>query len=552
MSNTIKIRNSGTSSNVPSALEYGELAINYSDGKLFYKDSSNNIVSLVSENAANIFASDTAPSSPAQKDLWFRTSTGQLFIRYDSHWVEIAMPDKSSATVNTNIGSAPFSPLDLSPVLWLDASDTSSITAADGAWLDGSGLVLPGLSGNYASTPNVAGFDITDDLDIRVLVTKDDWTSGSIFQMLAAKSATAGQGSYEFRYRTNKTLLFAWSANGTNFTDSAYTTALSLVDGQPIWLRVTFDVDDGAGNKVLTFLTSTDGTNWTTHNTQTTVGTTSIFNGTSSIDVGYWFRASSSPFDGVIERVQIRDGIGGTTVFDADFAAEAAGTLSFTEDSTNAATVTLTTTYGQVSQWDDLSGSGNDVVQATSSLQPKSNRRTVNSLNVLYFDGSDSMTAGDKFDLLTGGITIVAVASIDVTSTRMFLAGKSPNGFGAGRYRLYAQKATPVSSADVEESTSLSATNGFTSTDATIHGMRYRRDTIDGLQLWRDGSFVAAVTTVGTTSYNIADAFTIGALVGSYEFFNGTIAELIVVQSALTDTQMADLDEYLRNKWSVY
>lgn len=47
MANTIKIKNSGTASNVPSAnsLSYGELAINYADGLLFYKNPSNTVIS---------------------------------------------------------------------------------------------------------------------------------------------------------------------------------------------------------------------------------------------------------------------------------------------------------------------------------------------------------------------------------------------------------------------------------------------------------------------------------------------------------------------------
>ena len=44
MANTIKIKNSGTASNVPASLEHGELGLNYADGKLFYKNSSNSIV----------------------------------------------------------------------------------------------------------------------------------------------------------------------------------------------------------------------------------------------------------------------------------------------------------------------------------------------------------------------------------------------------------------------------------------------------------------------------------------------------------------------------
>lgn len=44
MPNTIKLKNSGTASNVPSSLEFGELGLNYADGKLYYKNASNTIV----------------------------------------------------------------------------------------------------------------------------------------------------------------------------------------------------------------------------------------------------------------------------------------------------------------------------------------------------------------------------------------------------------------------------------------------------------------------------------------------------------------------------
>ena len=44
MANTVLIKRSGTSSVAPTTLESGEIAINYADGKLFYKNSSNSIV----------------------------------------------------------------------------------------------------------------------------------------------------------------------------------------------------------------------------------------------------------------------------------------------------------------------------------------------------------------------------------------------------------------------------------------------------------------------------------------------------------------------------
>lgn len=44
MANTIKIKSSGVASNIPAALDNGELAINYADRKLFYRDNTNTII----------------------------------------------------------------------------------------------------------------------------------------------------------------------------------------------------------------------------------------------------------------------------------------------------------------------------------------------------------------------------------------------------------------------------------------------------------------------------------------------------------------------------
>ena len=87
MANTIKIKRSSTASATPNTLDYGELAINYTDGKLFYKNNSNQITELSS--GQKITTSTTAPASPDLGDLWFESDTGKTFIYYDSFWVEI-------------------------------------------------------------------------------------------------------------------------------------------------------------------------------------------------------------------------------------------------------------------------------------------------------------------------------------------------------------------------------------------------------------------------------------------------------------------------------
>jgi len=63
---TVKLKNSGVANNVPSSLLFGELAINYADGKLFYKNANNSIVAFTSgANASNTssFATVNANSS---------------------------------------------------------------------------------------------------------------------------------------------------------------------------------------------------------------------------------------------------------------------------------------------------------------------------------------------------------------------------------------------------------------------------------------------------------------------------------------------------------
>jgi hypothetical protein len=90
MANVIRIKNSGTANSAPTSLELGELAINYADGKIFYKNSSNAVVEFGgSGGSGGVTVSDTPPSSPSAGDLWYESDTGKTFVYYDSFWVEV-------------------------------------------------------------------------------------------------------------------------------------------------------------------------------------------------------------------------------------------------------------------------------------------------------------------------------------------------------------------------------------------------------------------------------------------------------------------------------
>lgn len=56
MANIVKIKRSGTANSIPSAnaLEYGELAINYADGLIFYKNANNTVVTFDVSGVVNI------------------------------------------------------------------------------------------------------------------------------------------------------------------------------------------------------------------------------------------------------------------------------------------------------------------------------------------------------------------------------------------------------------------------------------------------------------------------------------------------------------------
>ena len=82
MANTIKIKNSGTASAVPSSLEYGELGLNYADGKLYYKNLSNTIVQLSGPGSGTLDGlSDVTVPSP---------TSGDILSYNGSAWINIA------------------------------------------------------------------------------------------------------------------------------------------------------------------------------------------------------------------------------------------------------------------------------------------------------------------------------------------------------------------------------------------------------------------------------------------------------------------------------
>ena len=289
-------------------------------------------------------------------------------------------------------------------------------------------LYLPGISGNNATTLDSAALDITGDIDVRCKVALETWFSANTQVLVSKFNATGNQRSYALRVVSSGLLNFTWSTNGAGAGANpivSSTVALPVVDSQTLWVRATLDVDNGASGNTVTFYTSNDGTNWTQlGDAVVTASTTSIFNSTSNVIVGSRDAGVTELARGKFFRAQILDGIGGTVAFDADFetAMTSQTVASFTESSSNAATITINrTTYNfQLDTINNLGTAGSLLPTtvgsstAADSNDPKFLDHT--GTNYVYLPGvaSNFLSVPDETALdITGDIDIRIQAALD-------------------------------------------------------------------------------------------------------------------------------------------
>jgi hypothetical protein len=186
----------------------------------------------------------------------------------------------------------------------------------DPKFLDHTGtnyVYLPGIGSNTLSIPDAAALDIVGDIDIRVYVDLDNWTTGA-FGCLISKDNESSNISYSLNIE-NGTLRLDWSADGTTRLLKIATNNCAV---GAKWVRATLDVDNGAAGNDVKFYTSSDGTSWTqVGSTVTTAGVTSIYSGTANIAIGA-FGSNAYRAAGKYYRAQILNGIDGTTVLNVD------------------------------------------------------------------------------------------------------------------------------------------------------------------------------------------------------------------------------------------
>lgn len=193
------------------------------------------------------------------------------------------------------------------------------------------GLLLPGIAGSYASTPDNAALDIVGDIDLRADLTIDNLNGIKV--PIAKFNSTGNQRSYLLQIN-GAFLQLVWSNNGTaELEANTFPVPVVIPPSGRLAIRATLDVDNGAAGRTITFYTApTIAGPWTQLGPPVVQGgTTSIFSSTSVLEVGSINNGTSSLAAFTVHAVAALNGIGGTEVANPNFAAQAPGTTVFVD-----------------------------------------------------------------------------------------------------------------------------------------------------------------------------------------------------------------------------
>ncbi|MGW5637120.1 hypothetical protein [Streptomyces sp. NPDC003832] len=197
-------------------------------------------------------------------------------------------------------------------------------------------LQLDGREGCYASTPDTASLDITGDLDVRMEIAPD-WYGSNSQTVIGKWDRPTLQQSWMVSIVDGAISLQVSTAGDVYAGGYGWSRALPVLPERAA-IRITLDVDNGAGGRTFTFYTaeSLDGP-WEVLSTHTlTNGTAPIFSGSAPLQIGVTdFRNGIArpryPLHGRAYRFEVRSGIDGPVVASPDFRSATPGATSITD-----------------------------------------------------------------------------------------------------------------------------------------------------------------------------------------------------------------------------
>lgn len=245
-------------------------------------------------------------------------------------------------------GSNTFAALNIGSgrLLTVTAGTTQTITDATLTGADNDYVYMPGDSYG-ASTPDSVATSIAGDLDVRIRLALDNWSASGSWRIAGKYNTTGSQKSWRL-YNASGILTFSMSSDGAADiaaqSATANLTSLSFVNGSTYWLRFTRVKATGTIKYYYAPDSVAMPSAWTQIGANVTGGSTAnIFDSTALNTIGgvqdgtnfasgryYWYQVRNNVLD---------DGTG--IQLDVKLQDKAFGVDSFTEVSSNAATVTV-------------------------------------------------------------------------------------------------------------------------------------------------------------------------------------------------------------------
>jgi hypothetical protein len=205
-------------------------------------------------------------------------------------------------------------------------------------------------------------------------------------------------------------------------------------------------------------------------------------------------------------------------------------------DASDASTITEDT--GAVSQWNDKSGNNKHATQGTGANQPTTGTRTMNGLNTLDFDGSNSFMDAPTFGV-TNPASVFFVFETDGDESYMIIDR------GAGFDRFTDGNSYPQIFVDSRFS---GVPTGMPNTGA--HLVSKQCDVTSTYDTYVDGTLTHSAN---ATLKTFTDAVSIigGTTAGAGNRLDGAISEIIVLDEFPSLSTRQNIEGYLAHKWGL-
>lgn len=185
--------------------------------------------------------------------------------------------------------------------------------AVGGGGVAATGLILPGTSGNYASTPDsAANSSLSGEIDVRVHLAMDDWDAASNADFMTKTDLASGR-TFRFYRPSSAPTRLRLSLSPSPGSGEAFATVDAdhgFTDGTDHWIRATWET---VGN-VAKFFTSADGSTWTQLGSDRSASVTTLSDEATPVEIGSSAGGTAGLWAGTVYYAELRSSIDGTVV----------------------------------------------------------------------------------------------------------------------------------------------------------------------------------------------------------------------------------------------